>query len=457
MIFGIFMLLILWGGYRFVSSYWEHRVDINIHFQPQDLSQQNVENFRFLSYRQAQMAQLGILTSIQAFLGAVIGVFYGPLQMLWIILGTLFLGGVINYLAGLYSVRNSGQTWICALRQKNERIYGILCIFLIAVAIIGAAGVCLTTYYISFVSLSYSPVIYFYFAIMLLIALCTQRRFNILAMFAGGYFAFTTIYFVLFSLPELPNAMIHFDFATYPQIKFFYPMMFFSVCGVLSGMEALKCSLIAPAVKNEKMAKGIYFGSTALFAGLMIVWAVILLAWNPDITILAQSLYKVKYPYELIDSVLLVHFNRFSYAVFYIMIIMLCIGSGGVLLRVARQLVDESGVFKRYSIEYVVVGLFILMVLVYALLPGINYFEIINMLVACLWLGFMAKQSSRKWLYAVIIAFLTGACVAQVLLVDLQSTAITAISSGIAFSVLLLCAYYVYVKKFRDKIKICNE
>ena len=457
MIFGILMLFVLWGGYRFVSSYWEHMVDISIHSQPQNLSQQNVENFRFLNYRQAQVAQLGILTSIQAFLGAIIGAFYGPLQMLWIVLGTLFLGGVINYLAGLYSVRNAGQTWICALRKKNERIYRILCIFLLAVAIIGTAGVCLTTYYISFVSLGYSPVIYFYFAIMLLVALCTQRRFNILAMFAGGYFAFTTIYFVFFSLPELPNALIHFDFATYPQIKFSYPMMFFSVCGILSGMEALKCSLIAPAVKNEKMSKGIYFGSSALFAGLMIVWALIFLAWNPDITLLAQSLYKFQYPYELIDAVLLVHFNRFSYAVFYIMIVILCIGSGGVLLRVARQLVDESGVFKGYSIEYAVIGLFILMILAYALLPGINYFEIINMLVACLWLGFMAKQSSRKWIYAVIIAFLIGACLAQVLLVDLLSTAVTAISSGIAFSIFLLCAYYVYIKKFRDKIKIYNE
>ena len=457
MIFGILMLLVLWGGYLAISSYWERRVAIDIHYQPRDLSKQNVENFRFLSYRQAQIAQLGILTSIQALLGAFIGVFYGPLQMLWIVVGTLLLSGGINYLSGLYSVRNSGKTCIYAIREKNERLYRILCMFLVAASIIGAAGVCLTTYYISFVSLKYSPVIYFYFAIMLLVAFCSQRRFNILAMFAGGYIVFTTIYFVLLSLPELPNAMVHFDAETYPQIKFFYPMLFFSVCGVLSGMEALKCSLIAPAVKNEKMAKGVYFGSSVLLAGLMIVWALLFLAWNPDIRILAQSLYKFQYPYQLIDATFLIHYNRFSYTIFYIMIIVLCVASGGVLLRVARQLIDESGVMKKYSIEYAIVETFIAMILVYAFLSGINYFEIINMFVACIWLGFIAKNSSRRLEYVIIIAFLLGASVAQILLVDLLSTPATAISSGICFSILLLCAYYVYIKKFKDRIKIWND
>ena len=40
--------------------------------------------------------------------GAIMGIFYGPAAFLWIVLGTIFAGGVHDYLSGMMSIRKDG-------------------------------------------------------------------------------------------------------------------------------------------------------------------------------------------------------------------------------------------------------------------------------------------------------------------------------------------------------------
>ena len=40
--------------------------------------------------------------------GAIMGIFYGPSAFLWIVLGTIFAGGVHDYLSGMISLRKDG-------------------------------------------------------------------------------------------------------------------------------------------------------------------------------------------------------------------------------------------------------------------------------------------------------------------------------------------------------------
>jgi carbon starvation protein CstA len=40
--------------------------------------------------------------------GAIMGIFYGPAAFLWIVLGTIFAGGVHDYLSGMMSIRKGG-------------------------------------------------------------------------------------------------------------------------------------------------------------------------------------------------------------------------------------------------------------------------------------------------------------------------------------------------------------
>ena len=40
--------------------------------------------------------------------GAIMGIFYGPAAFLWIVFGTIFAGGVHDYLSGMLSIRKGG-------------------------------------------------------------------------------------------------------------------------------------------------------------------------------------------------------------------------------------------------------------------------------------------------------------------------------------------------------------
>ena len=40
--------------------------------------------------------------------GAIMGIFFGPSAFLWIVFGTIFAGGVHDYLSGMMSIRKQG-------------------------------------------------------------------------------------------------------------------------------------------------------------------------------------------------------------------------------------------------------------------------------------------------------------------------------------------------------------
>ena len=42
--------------------------------------------------------------------GAIMGIFYGPAAFLWIVFGTIFAGGVHDYLSGMLSIRMGGKS-----------------------------------------------------------------------------------------------------------------------------------------------------------------------------------------------------------------------------------------------------------------------------------------------------------------------------------------------------------
>ena len=44
--------------------------------------------------------------------GAILGALYGPVALLWIVFGSIFAGGVHDYMAGMISVRNGGQSLV---------------------------------------------------------------------------------------------------------------------------------------------------------------------------------------------------------------------------------------------------------------------------------------------------------------------------------------------------------
>ena len=118
MYFCLLALVVLWFGYKYFGHRLEKLFGANIHNIPVDYEQGKNNELRFLDYRHAQLAQMGIITSVQVFFGAILGIFYGPMQIAWIVCGAIFLGATMSYFAGNYALHHNGQTLLRGIKKR---------------------------------------------------------------------------------------------------------------------------------------------------------------------------------------------------------------------------------------------------------------------------------------------------------------------------------------------------
>ena len=56
------------------------------------------------------LIQLLDIAGIGPIFGPILGALYGPQALIWVVVGTLFAGGVHDYFSGMLSVRNHGES-----------------------------------------------------------------------------------------------------------------------------------------------------------------------------------------------------------------------------------------------------------------------------------------------------------------------------------------------------------
>ena len=88
MIWGLVSLIFLYLGYKLISRRLETEFAADIHSIPASYDDVTSEP---LGYRQTQLMQFGLTFGIEGFFGAVIGIVYGPLTMIWSVLGSILL------------------------------------------------------------------------------------------------------------------------------------------------------------------------------------------------------------------------------------------------------------------------------------------------------------------------------------------------------------------------------
>ncbi len=75
--------------------------------------------------------------------GAILGVMYGPMSYLWIVLGCIFMGAVHDYFSGMLSVRNNGAgipeivgKYLGSGFQNFMRVFSLLLLIFVGVAFV---------------------------------------------------------------------------------------------------------------------------------------------------------------------------------------------------------------------------------------------------------------------------------------------------------------------------------
>ena len=201
--------------------------------------------------------------------GAIMGVMYGPAAFLWIVLGTIFAGGVHDYLSGMMSIRMGGASLPEIVgSQLGDKVKLVMRWFaLLLMILVGAVFVYnpadllarLTPDHLD--SLFWIIVIFAYYmaATLLPIDKLIGRLYPVFG-FALLFMA-VGICVMLFvnhdSVPEIWEQM--YNHKADAQANPIFPMMFVSIaCGAISGFHATQSPMMARCLKNEKHARPIF-------------------------------------------------------------------------------------------------------------------------------------------------------------------------------------------------------
>lgn len=225
------------------------------------------------------------IAGIGPIFGAIMGAMYGPAAFLWIALGTIFGGAVHDFISAMISLRNNGKSLPqivgMELGKKVQAVMGFFTVFLlimvVAVFVTTPAGLLanLTPEHLDVTFWAVVIFIYYILATLLPIDKLIGKLYPVFG-FALLIMAVGILGYLLFSGVDIPVDISE-GFANRhanPDNAPLFPMMFVSIaCGAISGFHATQSPMMARCLKNEKMARPVFYGAMVAEGIVALIWA----------------------------------------------------------------------------------------------------------------------------------------------------------------------------------------
>ena len=227
------------------------------------------------------LIQLLNIAGLGPIFGAVGGAIWGPCVYIWIVCGTIFAGGVHDYLSGMISLREDGKSlseivgeFLGEKALMAMRVFLVLLLVLLsAVFAVGPAGLLkmLTGFNVTILLLGILA--YYFLATLLPIDKIIGRFYPIFGIcfilmalgIMGGMFFNESA-----AMPEMQLANLHPKGDDMP----IYPLMFITVaCGAISGFHATQSPLMSRCLKSERLARPVFYGAMVSESVIALIWA----------------------------------------------------------------------------------------------------------------------------------------------------------------------------------------
>ena len=222
--------------------------------------------------------------------GAIMGIFYGPAAFFWIVFGTIFAGGVHDYMSGMLSIRMGGESLpeiVGGQLGKSTKIFLrvlslVLLILLTTTFLSGPAtllqGLCpLSTFDfgLSSMPIAWVLIIFGYYALATVLPVdkLIGRFYPIfggILLFMGLGIMFVMLWEHSAEMPEVFDGLHNRHTNGLPL----FPMMFVSIaCGAISGFHGTQSPIMARCVTNERQGRWIFYGAMVAEGILALIWA----------------------------------------------------------------------------------------------------------------------------------------------------------------------------------------
>lgn len=248
------------------------------------------------------LIQLLNIAGLGPIFGALLGAAYGPVAFLWITLGGIFMGAMHDFVSGVISLKNNGQSlpeiigkYLGNGTRNFMRVFSVLLMVLVGAVFMSqpaelvAANVGLPGLEsVAFGNITWELLlvlgvilVYYILATLLPIDKIIGRFYPIFGI-ALLIMALSILYILLFNsdtyvIPELTSLTNQIaDADNFPII----PMLFTTIaCGALSGFHATQSPMMARCMTSEKQARSVFYGAMIAESIIALIWAAIGMAF----------------------------------------------------------------------------------------------------------------------------------------------------------------------------------
>ena len=406
--------------------------------------------------------------------GAIMGVMFGPAAFIWIVVGTIFAGAVHDFISGAISLRARGMSLPEIVgNELGNGIKQVMRVFsLLLMILVGAVFVSQPADLIAGMTPESLDRIFWVVVIFVYYMLATVLPIDKLIGNLYPVFGFALLFMALGILGVLiwGDITLNLDFSQglesqHPKNLPIFPMMFVSIaCGAISGFHATQSPMMARCLKNEKLARPIFYGAMVAEGVVALIWAAAAIAFTGGYDQLAT--YMAEHNNSagvLVNDISMSWLGTFGGILALFGVVAAPITSGDTALRSARLIAadflhyDQSSVAKRLIISVpIFAAAFGIMMIDFSVLW--RYFAWCNQTLAVFTLWaitvYLARHKKAYIITLIPAMFMTVVSVSYILFAPTPEgfglSYPIAVGSGIAVALVLLGLFFNYINRINN-------
>ena len=298
-------LLIL--GYNFYSPFVEKQAGIDHSVKTPQVRFDEGVDYVAIHPVKAFLIQFLNIAGVGPIFGPILGAIYGPIALVWIVLGNILGGAVHDYFSGVMSIKEDGKSlpeiaghYFNLFYKSIMLVFTAMLLFFVGVVfIMSPAGLLGNLSYFEGTFLEgntfwvFLILGYYFLATLLPIDKIITKLYPIFGLLM---IVMTTLIAIslLFNAPHLPvmgDFLGYFDHDHFnhdflkpnPDGAPVWPLLFVTItCGAISGFHSTQAPIMARCLTNEKYVRPVYYGAMMSEGIVGCVWALAGIAAFPE-------------------------------------------------------------------------------------------------------------------------------------------------------------------------------
>ncbi len=235
-------------------------------------------DFVRLPDRKIYWIQLLNISGLGPIFGPILGALYGPVAMLWIVIGCIFGGIVHDYFSGMLSIRQDGASipsvvgrYLGTSAKQLMNVFATLLLLLVGVVFVLGPAKMLAELTATSAGLWIGG-IFVYYALATLIPI--DKIIGRAYPFFGALLVFMSVGLALGHACSAPEAVeIIGPINNHPAELPLWPLLFITIaCGAVSGFHATQSPLMARCLNNESSGRFIFMGAMVGEGLIALIW-----------------------------------------------------------------------------------------------------------------------------------------------------------------------------------------